>query len=61
MIVDLFDALHKEVLSLFCFLVICLSAFLLIKRDYEKENLEQEIRSLILENNILNSMISNNK
>ena len=61
MIFDLFEAVNKEVLSLFCLLAIFLSAFFLIKRDYEKENLEQEIRSLIIENNFLNSIILNNK
>ena len=61
MIVELFDVFRKEILSLFCILSICFSFFLMLKRDYDKEQLEQEIKILIFENKILNSYVENNK
>lgn len=61
MIVELFEVFRKEILSLFCVLSICFSGFLLIKRDYEKEQLELEIKNLIYENKVLNSYIESNK
>lgn len=60
-IVELFDVFRKEVLSVFCILSICFSVFLMLKRDYDKEQLEQEIKFLIFENKILNSCVENNK